>query len=70
MHTVALVCLDADVSQGACDAKPGTKWNMSPVYLVLLRQPKVDHVDRLVLSQFSPADDKVLRFDVAVDQVS
>ena len=61
---------DADISKCAGDVKADPQWNVRPVYHVLIRQTKVDHVDRLVLSQFPPADDKVLRFDVAKDQVS
>ena len=62
--------VDADVSQCAGDATVDSVWNVHAVYHVLLRKAQVHHVDGLVLSQFPPADDEVLRFDVAEYQVS
>jgi len=70
VHTVALVRVDADVSNSAGDVAVCPQRDVRTVDHILLRQAKVDHVDCLLLAQFFPADDEIFRLHVPVQQVS
>ena len=62
--------VDADVAYSAGNVTVSLERNVHTVDNVLLGQAEVDDVDGLILAQFPPTDDEVVRLDVAVDQVA